>query len=99
MSGGIYKKKVDSRVRTLIENGVQKQHRSMIVMIGEKGREQIVNLHYILSKAQVRKEERIGKGKGEKRREKEKEKREERERERGKRENLFFSKNIGCYYW
>jgi N-acetyltransferase 10 len=48
------RKKVDSRVRTLIENGVQTRHRTLMVMIGEKGRDQIVNLHYILTKAQVK---------------------------------------------
>ena len=48
------RKKVDSRIRTLIENGVKQNHRSFFVMIGDKGRDQIVNLHYILSKATVK---------------------------------------------
>ena len=48
------KKKVDSRVRTLIENGVALQHRSFFVLVGDKGRDQVVNLHYMLSKAQVK---------------------------------------------
>lgn len=48
------KKKVDSRVRTLIENGVAERHRSMFVLVGDKGRDQVVNLHYMLSKASVR---------------------------------------------
>jgi len=38
----------------LIENGVVQRHRTLIVMIGEKGRDQVVNLHYILTKAQVK---------------------------------------------
>jgi N-acetyltransferase 10 len=48
------RKKVDSRVRTLIENGVKMRHRTMFVIVGDKGRDQVVNLHYILAKASVR---------------------------------------------
>jgi N-acetyltransferase 10 len=48
------RKKVDSRIRTLIENGVRTRHRSMFVLVGDKSRAQIVNLHYMLSKATVR---------------------------------------------
>ncbi|KAL2342979.1 hypothetical protein Fmac_004264 [Flemingia macrophylla] len=48
------RKKVDERIRTLIENGVKTRHRSMFVIIGDKSRDQIVNLHYMLSKAQVK---------------------------------------------
>ncbi|CAN1842412.1 RNA cytidine acetyltransferase 1 [Linum perenne] len=48
------RKKVDERIRTLIENGVKLRHRSMFVIIGDKSREQIVNLHHILSKAVVK---------------------------------------------
>lgn len=49
------KKKVDERIRTLIENGVQTRHRSLFVMVGDHGKDQIPNLHYILSKSQVAK--------------------------------------------
>lgn len=49
------KKKLDQRIRTLIENGVKSSHRSFFVIVGDHGREQVVNLHYILSKAQVTK--------------------------------------------
>jgi N-acetyltransferase 10 len=48
------KKKIDSRVRTLIENGVANGHRSVFVLVGDKGRDQVVNLHYMLSKASTR---------------------------------------------
>jgi N-acetyltransferase 10 len=48
------RKKVDSRLRVLIENGVKQRHRSLFVVIGDKAREQVVNLHYILSKSQVK---------------------------------------------
>ena len=49
------RKKVDQRVRTLLENGVKTGHRSFIVMVGDRGKEQVSNLHYMLSKAQVAK--------------------------------------------
>ncbi|XP_028755074.1 RNA cytidine acetyltransferase 1 [Neltuma alba] len=48
------RKKVDERIRTLVENGVKTRHRSMFVIIGDKSRDQIVNLHYMLSKAQIK---------------------------------------------
>ncbi|EDQ88941.1 uncharacterized protein MONBRDRAFT_32524 [Monosiga brevicollis MX1] len=48
------KKKVDSRVRTLIENGVHNGHRSMFVLVGDNGRDQVVNLHHMLSKASIK---------------------------------------------
>ena len=48
------KKKVDSRIRTLIENGLTTHHRSLFFLIGDHARDQIVNLHYILTKAAVK---------------------------------------------
>ncbi|KAJ9670894.1 hypothetical protein PVL29_027062 [Vitis rotundifolia] len=48
------RKKVDERIRTLIENGVKTRQRSMFVIIGDKSRDQIVNLHYMLSKAVIK---------------------------------------------
>ncbi len=48
------KKKIDSRVRTLIENGVALRQRTFFVLVGDKGRDQVVNLHYMLSKATVK---------------------------------------------
>ncbi|XP_039686027.1 RNA cytidine acetyltransferase 1 [Medicago truncatula] len=48
------RKKVDERIRTLIENGVKTRHRSMFVIIGDKYYDQIVNLHYMLSQAQIK---------------------------------------------
>ncbi|TIB36930.1 hypothetical protein E3P84_00581 [Wallemia ichthyophaga] len=44
-------KQLDSRVRSLIENGVKGNHRSFFVLVGDRGRDQIVNLHYFLSQA------------------------------------------------
>ncbi|KAG6541499.1 hypothetical protein Mapa_017096 [Marchantia paleacea] len=48
------RKKVDSRIRTLVENGVKSRQRSIFVIVGDKGRDQVVNLHYMLSKAVVK---------------------------------------------
>ena len=48
------RKKVDSRIRTLVENNVQRGHRSLFVIVGDKGRDQVVNLHYMLSKTVVK---------------------------------------------
>ncbi|KAI9495055.1 GNAT acetyltransferase 2-domain-containing protein [Zychaea mexicana] len=47
------RKVVDSRVATLIKNCVQTKHRSFFVVVGDKGKEQVVNLHYLLAQAQV----------------------------------------------
>jgi N-acetyltransferase 10 len=48
------RKKVDARVRTVIENAVKLRQRSVFVVIGDKARDQVVNLHYMLSKASVK---------------------------------------------
>jgi N-acetyltransferase 10 len=48
------RKKVDSRIRTLVENCVKLRQRAMLVLIGDKGRDQVVNLHYMLSKTVVK---------------------------------------------
>lgn len=48
------RKKIDNRLRVLIENGVIAGHRSMFVIVGEKARDQVVILHHILSNAQIR---------------------------------------------
>ena len=34
-------KKIDNRIRVLIENGVQKRHRSLFVVVGDKGKDQV----------------------------------------------------------
>jgi N-acetyltransferase 10 len=36
------KKKIDNRIRVLIENGIQSFHRSLIVVVGDKGRDQVI---------------------------------------------------------
>jgi N-acetyltransferase 10 len=48
------KRKVDGRVRALIETSVKAHHRSFFVIVGDHGKDQVVNLHYILSKAQFK---------------------------------------------
>jgi len=48
------RKKVDNRIRVLIENCVQQKHRSMIAIVGEKARDQVVLIHHMLSKASVK---------------------------------------------
>ncbi|KAI5695531.1 hypothetical protein M8J76_006253 [Diaphorina citri] len=47
------RKKIDNRIRVLIENGVITGHRTMFVIVGDKGRDQVVILHHMLSKASV----------------------------------------------
>ena len=44
------KKKIDSRIQTLIENGIKTHQRSMLVLVGDRSRYQVVNLHYMLTK-------------------------------------------------
>lgn len=48
------KKKIDERIRILIENCVKQNHRSMVLIIGDRGLYQVVNLHHMLSKARVK---------------------------------------------
>ncbi|XP_076252459.1 RNA cytidine acetyltransferase l(1)G0020 isoform X1 [Rhynchophorus ferrugineus] len=48
------RKKIDNRIRTLIENGVELGHRTLFVIVGDKGRDQVVILHHMLSKAEVK---------------------------------------------
>jgi N-acetyltransferase 10 len=48
------KKKLDNRIRVLIENSVALGHRNLFVVVGDKGRDQVVILHHMLSKAQVK---------------------------------------------
>jgi len=48
------RKRLDERVRTLLERGVTTGERSMLVLVGDHGKDQVVNLHYLLSKASVK---------------------------------------------
>lgn len=48
------RKKIDNRIRVLIENGVKLGHRTLFVIVGDKGRDQVVILHHMLAKAEVK---------------------------------------------
>ena len=48
------RKKLDERMRTLLSNCVKTNHRSLWVIVGDNGKDQVVNIHYLLSKLQVK---------------------------------------------
>uniref|UniRef100_H1A153 RNA cytidine acetyltransferase n=1 Tax=Taeniopygia guttata TaxID=59729 RepID=H1A153_TAEGU len=48
------RRKVDNRIRVLIENGVAQRQRSLFVVVGDRGKDQVVILHHMLSKATVK---------------------------------------------
>ena len=37
-------KKIDSRIRTLIENGVKQNQRTLMILIGDNGKDQVISL-------------------------------------------------------
>lgn len=47
------KKKVDPRIRQTLQDAVANNHRAIMLLVGDKSRDQVVNLHYILSKMSV----------------------------------------------
>mmetsp|Transcript_12042 Transcript_12042/g.13192 ORF Transcript_12042/g.13192 Transcript_12042/m.13192 type:complete len:1120 (+) Transcript_12042:44-3403(+) len=47
------RKKLDERVRTLIERGVVRNERSILVLVGDHGKDQVPNLHQILTKTSL----------------------------------------------
>ncbi|NXP47874.1 NAT10 acetyltransferase, partial [Heliornis fulica] len=48
------RRKVDNRIRVLIENGVAERQRGLFVVVGDRGKDQVVILHHMLSKATVK---------------------------------------------
>ncbi|XP_006883806.1 PREDICTED: N-acetyltransferase 10 [Elephantulus edwardii] len=48
------RKKIDNRIRILIENGIAERQRSLFVVVGDRGKDQVVILHHMLSKATVK---------------------------------------------
>ncbi|CAB3250902.1 unnamed protein product [Arctia plantaginis] len=48
------KKKIDNRIRVMIENGVKLGHRTMFVLVGDKSRHQVPILYDILVKSTVK---------------------------------------------
>ncbi len=52
-SPGGDKKKVDGRVRALVEHASAQFQRSFFVIVGDRGRDQIVNLHFLAKKVNM----------------------------------------------
>ncbi|XP_020390411.1 RNA cytidine acetyltransferase isoform X1 [Rhincodon typus] len=50
----MFRKKLDNRIRVQIENGVLQHQRTMFIVVGDHGRDQVVILHHMLSKATVK---------------------------------------------
>ena len=48
------RKKLDARIRTLIERSVGTGQRSMLVLVGDHGKDQVPNLHQLLARTSVR---------------------------------------------
>ncbi|KAK8732568.1 hypothetical protein OTU49_006823 [Cherax quadricarinatus] len=48
------KRKLDNRIRILIENGAALGHRTLMVLVGDKSRDQVVFLHHMLSKSSLK---------------------------------------------
>ncbi len=48
------RKKLDERIRTLIERGVVRNERSVLVLVGDHGKDQVPNIHQLLSRTSVR---------------------------------------------
>ena len=47
------RKQLDPRIATLIRNNVALNHRSFFVLVGDHGRDQVVNLHFLLSQSRT----------------------------------------------
>ncbi|ETO27670.1 hypothetical protein RFI_09460 [Reticulomyxa filosa] len=50
---GRVKKRVDHRIKLLLEESIELNHRTLLVVIGKHGKAQIINLHWLLSRAQT----------------------------------------------
>lgn len=48
------RKAIDSRIPALIRNGVQEKKRSFFVVVGDRAKEVIVNLHFLMSSVDVK---------------------------------------------
>jgi N-acetyltransferase 10 len=48
------RKKLDARIPALVTHGVESRHRTLFVIVGDRGKDQVVNLHYLLSKASTK---------------------------------------------
>ena len=47
------RKQLDPRIPSLITSGVSANHRSFFVLVGDRGKDQVVNLHFLLSQTRV----------------------------------------------
>ncbi|KAH9811764.1 GNAT acetyltransferase 2-domain-containing protein [Melampsora americana] len=45
------RKRLDPRIQSLIKNSVKTNHRSFFIILGDKSKDQIVNLHFLLSQS------------------------------------------------
>eukprot|EP01065_Artemidia_motanka_P026716 TRINITY_DN31976_c0_g1_i1.p1 TRINITY_DN31976_c0_g1~~TRINITY_DN31976_c0_g1_i1.p1 ORF type:complete len:1004 (+),score=316.22 TRINITY_DN31976_c0_g1_i1:56-3013(+) len=45
------RRKIDGRVKTMLENAATLKHRALFLLVGDRGREQIVNLHSLVSRS------------------------------------------------
>ncbi|KAG0150887.1 hypothetical protein CROQUDRAFT_651719 [Cronartium quercuum f. sp. fusiforme G11] len=45
------RKRLDPRIQSLIKNAVKTNHRSFFIVLGDKSKDQVVNLHFLLSQA------------------------------------------------
>ncbi|KAI9842266.1 MAG: killer toxin resistant protein [Thelocarpon superellum] len=48
------RKAIDSRIPALIRNGIQEKKRSFIVVVGDRAKDVIVHLHYVMSSVDVK---------------------------------------------
>ena len=48
------KKAIDSRIPALIRNGVQEKQRSFFIIVGDRARNQLPNLHYLMMSADLK---------------------------------------------
>lgn len=48
------KKAIDSRIPALVRNGVQTRERSFFIVVGDKARNQLPNLHYLMMSADLK---------------------------------------------
>ena len=42
------RKKIDNRIRVMIENGITLGHRTMFAVVGDKAKDQVVILHHMV---------------------------------------------------
>ncbi|KPI89073.1 hypothetical protein ABL78_1809 [Leptomonas seymouri] len=50
-SGTTVKRKVDDRIKALIDDVAHHKHRGLILLVGDRAKDQVVNLHHMVSRA------------------------------------------------